>query len=202
MQLVRTGVYNHLNGHFRCANAPRRLRPRLPGASTPRPRIDAAGKNRSLPLLALSPAPLFDPARSSCKWDCRLRFASLIRLNLQVNSGTRLPTGRESVFSVLLVLQPREETSCAQSVDLSEFKIRQKLSRPANEFRSHGRSAMVLQLLASLPLPAIPSEPENFDRSRASALFRLTTFHFFLHRLGVVSPKQISGRCKRVSATP
>ena len=62
--------------------------------------------------------------------------------------------------------------------------------------------AMVLQLRASLPLPAIPSEPENFDRGRASALFRLTTFHFFLHRLGVVSPKQISGRFKKVSATP
>jgi hypothetical protein len=57
-------------------------------------------------------------------------------------------------------------------------------------------------LRASLPLPAMPSEPENFDRGGASALFRLTTFHFFLHRLGVVSPKRISGRFKRVSATP
>jgi hypothetical protein len=37
---------------------------------------------------------------------------------------------------------------------------------------------------------------------QACAFFRLTTFHFFLHRLGVVSPKQIPGRFKTVSATP
>src|SRR5258708_18176359 len=62
--------------------------------------------------------------------------------HLHINSETRASAGQELIVSVFLVLQTGEKAGFAQSVDLNEFEIREKLSDPVDQFRRHRRSAV------------------------------------------------------------
>src|SRR5579863_10290585 len=69
-------------------------------------------------------------------------FFSRFVLDSQVNSWAGSSTRQEFGVDMLLIFETREKACFAESVALKEFHLRQKLPRPANQFRRHWRTAI------------------------------------------------------------